>query len=71
MKTSTNKSVGSGGYETFDFMAKSKGNTVIILTYNKPWEDLYALLSPDKFNLSSTSLLFKIYYNRNNSTTTL
>jgi predicted secreted protein len=30
--------VGGGGYETFDFKAKSKGSTAIILTYNRTWE---------------------------------
>jgi inhibitor of cysteine peptidase len=30
--------VGGGGYETFNFKAKSKGSTAIILTYNRPWE---------------------------------
>jgi predicted secreted protein len=30
--------VGGGGYETFNFKAKSKGSTAIILTYNRSWE---------------------------------
>jgi len=30
--------VGVGGFETFTFKAVSSGSTIIILTYNKPWE---------------------------------
>lgn len=29
---------GKGGFETFYFKAESAGNTVLTLTYNRPWE---------------------------------
>lgn len=31
--------VGGGGYDTITFKAAAKGNTTIILTYNKTWEE--------------------------------
>jgi predicted secreted protein len=43
--------VGSGGFETFTFKAKSKGNTTIILTYNQPWEKGVAPLKTFKINI--------------------
>ena len=30
--------VGVGGFETFTFKAVSNGSTILILTYNRPWE---------------------------------
>ena len=44
------KLVGAGGYETFIFKAKSKGNTNIILTYKQPWEEGVAPLKIFKIN---------------------
>lgn len=38
-QASADKKLGAGGYETFAFKATSKGNTTIILTYNKSWEE--------------------------------
>ena len=45
------KLVGAGGYETFIFKAKSKGNTNIVLTYNQPWEKGVAPLKTFKINI--------------------
>ena len=51
-QTSTYKKLaGSGGYETFTFKAKSKGNAAITLTYNKPWEEEAAPLKTFKINI--------------------
>ena len=51
-RTSTDKElVGAGGYETFTFKAKSKGNTTIVLTYNKPWEEGVAPEKTFKLNI--------------------
>lgn len=46
------KLVGAGGYETFTFKAKSKGNTAIILTYKQPWEKVVAPLKTFKINIA-------------------
>jgi inhibitor of cysteine peptidase len=46
------KLAGAGGYETFTFKANSKGNTTIILTYNKPWEEGVEPLKTFKINLT-------------------
>jgi inhibitor of cysteine peptidase len=51
-QTSTDKELtGAGGYETFTFKAKSKGNAAIALTYNKPWEEGVAPLKTFKINI--------------------
>ena len=51
-QTSTDKElVGAGGYETFTFKANSKGNTAIVLTYNKPWEEGVEPLKTFKINI--------------------
>ena len=51
-QASTDKElVGAGGYETFTFKAKSKGNTTIVITYNKPWEEGVAPLKTFKINI--------------------
>jgi inhibitor of cysteine peptidase len=47
-----NKLVGAGGYETFTFKANSQGNTSIILTYNKSWEEGVAPLKTFKINVT-------------------
>jgi inhibitor of cysteine peptidase len=43
--------VGAGGFETFTYKAKSKGSTIIILTYNQPWENGVAPLKSFKINI--------------------
>jgi inhibitor of cysteine peptidase len=50
-ENSADKKLGAGGYETFTFKAKSKGNTTIILTYNKPWEEGVEPLKTFKINI--------------------
>ena len=51
-QTSTDKElVGAGGYETFTFKANSQGNTTIILTYNKSWEEGVEPLKTFKINI--------------------
>ena len=52
-QTSTDKELaGAGDYETFTFKAESKGNAVIALTYNKPWEEGVAPLKTFKINIT-------------------
>ena len=52
-QTDTDKKlVGAGGYETFTFKANSKGNTTIVLTYNKPWEKGVEPLKTFKINVT-------------------
>ena len=46
------KLVGAGGYETFTFKTNSKGNTTIILTYNKSWEEGVEPLKTFKINVA-------------------
>ena len=46
------KLVGAGGYETFTFKTNSKGNTTIILTYNKSWEEGVEPLKTFKINVT-------------------
>jgi inhibitor of cysteine peptidase len=50
-ENSADKKLGAGGYETFTFKAKSKGNTTIILTYNKLWEEGAEPLKTFKINI--------------------
>jgi len=44
--------VGAGGYDTITFKAVAKGNTTIILTYNKSWEE--NIEPEDTFKLNIT-----------------
>jgi predicted secreted protein len=43
--------VGADGFETFNFKTKSKGSTIIILTYNQPWEKGVAPVKTFKINI--------------------
>jgi inhibitor of cysteine peptidase len=43
--------VGAGGYDTITFKAVAKGNTAIILTYNKSWEEGVEPIETFKLNV--------------------
>lgn len=44
--------VGAGGYDTITFKAIAKGNTTIILTYNKSWEEEVEPIETFKLNVT-------------------
>ena len=44
--------VGAGGNETLTFKAIAKGNTTIILTYNKSWEEGVEQIETFKLNVT-------------------